>query len=152
RESKRLDRAIADEHRNGGGKRRVSWPKDERGENKSDQSDSLTHSDTAVLPCDTHYSSLIVRARPHVYALTHVQRNRKRDLANETAEGSGGLESSIVDGQVTQLLRRVGTGDAAASEELLPIVYAELHRVAQRHLRRERPDHTLQATELVNEA
>ena len=68
------------------------------------------------------------------------------------SSGSGGLESSIVDGQVTQLLRRVGAGDAVASEELLPIVYAELHRVAQRHLRRERPDHTLQATELVNEA
>lgn len=66
--------------------------------------------------------------------------------------GSGGLESSIVDGPITHLLRRVGAGDAVASEELLTIVYAELHRVAQRHLRGERPGHTLQATELVNEA
>jgi RNA polymerase sigma factor (TIGR02999 family) len=57
-----------------------------------------------------------------------------------------------VDGEVTQLLRRVSTGDAVASEELLPIVYAELHRVARRHLQSERPGHTLQATALVNEA
>jgi RNA polymerase sigma factor (TIGR02999 family) len=57
-----------------------------------------------------------------------------------------------VDGPITHLLRRVGAGDAVASEELLTIVYAELHRVAQRHLRGERPGHTLQATELVNEA
>jgi RNA polymerase sigma factor (TIGR02999 family) len=57
-----------------------------------------------------------------------------------------------VDGQVTQLLRRVSAGDAIASEELLPIVYAELHRVARRHLLSERPGHTLQATALVNEA
>jgi RNA polymerase sigma factor (TIGR02999 family) len=56
-----------------------------------------------------------------------------------------------VDGQVTQLLRRVSAGDAVASEELLPIVYAELHRVARRHLLSERPGHTLQATALVNE-
>lgn len=57
-----------------------------------------------------------------------------------------------VDGHVTQLLRRVSAGDAVASEELLPIVYAELHRAARRHLRSERPGHTLQATALVNEA
>ena len=56
-----------------------------------------------------------------------------------------------MDDHVTQLLRRVSAGDAVASEELLPIVYAELHRVARRHLRSERPGHTLQATALVNE-
>jgi RNA polymerase sigma-70 factor, ECF subfamily len=56
-----------------------------------------------------------------------------------------------MDGQVTRLLRRASAGDAAASDELLPIVYAELHRAARRHLRGERPDHTLQATALVNE-
>jgi RNA polymerase sigma factor (TIGR02999 family) len=57
-----------------------------------------------------------------------------------------------VEGDVTQLLRRVSAGDAVASDELLPIVYAELHRVARRHLHGERPGHTLQATALVNEA
>ncbi len=53
---------------------------------------------------------------------------------------------------ITQLLRRASAGDAGASHELLPIVYAELHRVARRHLQGERRDHTLQATALVNEA
>jgi RNA polymerase sigma-70 factor, ECF subfamily len=57
-----------------------------------------------------------------------------------------------LDGRVTQLLQRASAGEAAASEELMPIVYAELHRVARRHLSRERPGHTLQATALVNEA
>jgi RNA polymerase sigma factor (TIGR02999 family) len=55
-------------------------------------------------------------------------------------------------GRVTQLLRRAGEGDASASEELLPLVYGELHRLARKHLRGERPGHTLQATALVNEA
>jgi RNA polymerase sigma-70 factor, ECF subfamily len=56
-----------------------------------------------------------------------------------------------VEGRVTQLLRRVGDGDPAAADELLPIVYAALHRAARKHLRHERPGHTLQATALVNE-
>jgi RNA polymerase sigma factor (TIGR02999 family) len=54
--------------------------------------------------------------------------------------------------QITELLRRVRSGDESASDELLPLVYGELHRIAQRHLRKERPGHTLQATALVNEA
>jgi RNA polymerase sigma-70 factor, ECF subfamily len=57
-----------------------------------------------------------------------------------------------VEGRVTQLLRRASAGDAAASDELLPMVYAELHRLASRHMRRERTGHTLQATALVHEA
>ena len=43
-------------------------------------------------------------------------------------------------------------GDSAALDQLIPIVYAELRAVAARYLRRERPDHTLQPTALVNEA
>lgn len=43
-------------------------------------------------------------------------------------------------------------GDAAAAEQLLPLVYAELHRIANACMRRERPDHTLQPTALINEA
>jgi RNA polymerase sigma-70 factor, ECF subfamily len=53
---------------------------------------------------------------------------------------------------VTQLLVAWGNGDQAARDELLPLVYAELHRLAQRYLRRERRDHTLQTSALVNEA
>jgi RNA polymerase sigma-70 factor (ECF subfamily) len=43
-------------------------------------------------------------------------------------------------------------GDAHVAEELLPLVYAELHRFARSYMRRERKDHTLQATALINEA
>jgi RNA polymerase sigma-70 factor (ECF subfamily) len=55
-------------------------------------------------------------------------------------------------GQVTQLLKAMHAGDAHAAESLLPLVYAELHRLAKGYMRRERPDHTLQATALINEA
>jgi RNA polymerase sigma factor (TIGR02999 family) len=54
--------------------------------------------------------------------------------------------------QITVLLEQWGQGDQHALEELTPLVYSELHRLASRYLRRERPDHTLQSTALVNEA
>jgi RNA polymerase sigma-70 factor (ECF subfamily) len=53
---------------------------------------------------------------------------------------------------VTQLLLAWGAGDRAAGERLLPAVYAELHRQAERAMRREGSDHTLQPTALVHEA
>jgi len=52
---------------------------------------------------------------------------------------------------VTQLLQRWSRGDAAAADRLVPIVYAQLRRMASRHLRQERNDHTLSPTALVNE-
>lgn len=52
----------------------------------------------------------------------------------------------------TRLLQAWAQGDQAAFEELIPLVYEELRRLAQRELRRERPGHSLQATALVNEA
>ncbi len=55
-------------------------------------------------------------------------------------------------GQTTRLLKAMRAGDRAAAEKLLPLVYAELHRVAKAYMRRERPDHTLQPTALINEA
>ena len=55
-------------------------------------------------------------------------------------------------GQVTQLLRRIDTGDELARNELFDLLYPELHRVAQNKIRSEREDHTLQATALVHEA
>ncbi|HEX4947250.1 MAG TPA: sigma-70 family RNA polymerase sigma factor [Blastocatellia bacterium] len=53
---------------------------------------------------------------------------------------------------ITEMLQAWGTGDAAALEELLPLVYDELHRLASAYLRGERPGHTLQTTALINEA
>jgi len=55
-------------------------------------------------------------------------------------------------GEVTRLLREWSDGDGSALDRLLPIVYAELHRVADKYVRRERAGHTLQATALINEA
>lgn len=54
--------------------------------------------------------------------------------------------------EVTQLLAKLSGGDRSALDDLLPLVYDELRRLADRYLRRERSDHTLQATALVNEA
>jgi RNA polymerase sigma factor (TIGR02999 family) len=55
-------------------------------------------------------------------------------------------------GEVTELLVRWSKGDTEALDQLLPIVYAELRRIADAYLRRERSGHTLQATALVHEA
>ena len=52
---------------------------------------------------------------------------------------------------VTRLLLAWGAGDESALERLTPLVYQELHRLATGYMARERPDHTLQATALVNE-
>ncbi len=54
--------------------------------------------------------------------------------------------------QVTQLLRAWSAGDQAALEQLMPLVYDELRALAKRYMSRERPDHLLQTTALVNEA
>ena len=60
--------------------------------------------------------------------------------------------SARADGTVTRELAALQDGDRAAFERLLPLVYAELHGVAERALAREHVGHTLQATELVHEA
>ena len=52
---------------------------------------------------------------------------------------------------ITQLLERWTNGDAEALEQLMPLVYNELHRLAAGYLRHERREHTLQPTALVNE-
>lgn len=56
-----------------------------------------------------------------------------------------------IPGQITGLLRRWSGGEAQVLEQLLPIVYNELQRLAHYHLRRERDEHTLQTTALVHE-
>jgi len=54
--------------------------------------------------------------------------------------------------EITQLLHAWSDGDQTALDQLLPLVYDELHRMAQRYVGRERPDHTLQTTALIHEA
>ena len=54
--------------------------------------------------------------------------------------------------EITKLLHGWQGGDGAALDALVPVVYKELRRLAHYELRKERPDHTLQSTALVNEA
>ena len=54
--------------------------------------------------------------------------------------------------QITVLLRQWSDGNREALDELLPLVYNELHKQARRYLRKERQDHTLQTTALIHEA
>jgi len=55
-------------------------------------------------------------------------------------------------GEVTRLLKELGQGRKDAMNQLLPLVYDELHRLARAYFRRERGEHTLQPTALVHEA
>ena len=54
--------------------------------------------------------------------------------------------------QITEILDSLEAGDVAAGQQLLPLVYDELRKLAAAKLNQERPDHTLQATALVHEA
>jgi RNA polymerase sigma factor (TIGR02999 family) len=54
--------------------------------------------------------------------------------------------------EVTQILEAIQQGDAKAAEDLLPLVYQELRKLAAQRMAREQPGHTLQATALVHEA
>lgn len=67
------------------------------------------------------------------------------------AQGRGAVHGNSSD-QVTQLLVRWRGGDPEALDALMPIVYADLRRMARQYLQRERADHTLQSTALVHEA
>jgi RNA polymerase sigma factor (TIGR02999 family) len=55
-------------------------------------------------------------------------------------------------GEVTRLLAELRSGNAEAEAQLIPLVYSHLHDLAKGYMRRERPDHTLQPTALLNEA
>lgn len=65
---------------------------------------------------------------------------------------SSGEPMSPAPENVTKLLVAWGDGDEAARDELMPLVYQELHRLAHHYMNRERPGHTLQTSALVNEA
>lgn len=64
---------------------------------------------------------------------------RDKRITNHSSEG------------ITQLLKRWSNGEENARDELMSVVYDELHRIAVSYLRRERREHTLQPTALVNE-
>src|SRR6516225_1102098 len=61
-------------------------------------------------------------------------------------------DGSFAMDDVTRILSAIDRGEPAAAEELLPLVYDELRKLAARKLAREKPGQTLQATALVHEA
>lgn len=61
-------------------------------------------------------------------------------------------DSAAAEETITQLLARVNAGDRAAFDRLIPLVYQELHRIAEAYLKRQPQNHTLQPTALINEA
>jgi RNA polymerase sigma factor (TIGR02999 family) len=67
------------------------------------------------------------------------------------AMGFDASESGAAPGEVTTLLRRLVAGEECTRNELISLMYPELKRLAEAHMRRERADHTLQPTALVNE-
>jgi RNA polymerase sigma factor (TIGR02999 family) len=66
--------------------------------------------------------------------------------------GQGRSDATLLKSETTQILRDLSGGNREALNQLIPIVYRELRRLAKHYLRNERPDHTLQATALVHEA
>src|SRR5437868_14704743 len=88
-------------------------------------------------------------------------RDRARGPCREEAGTSSGTPHArdrvmtitpTTSGPITGLLHEWTGGDQSALAALLPIVDAELRRLARRQMRRERPDHTLQTSALINEA
>jgi RNA polymerase sigma-70 factor, ECF subfamily len=90
-----------------------------------------------------------------VYAAADVLNSRplvnNSRLCPKTADNEVKMATSSPH-EVTQLLLAWRDGDEAALAQLAPLVQTELHRLAERYLKRERAGHTLQATALVNEA
>ena len=64
----------------------------------------------------------------------------------------GARYDSAVAQSVTALLKQLGKGDRSALDELVPLVYDELHKIADGYFRRETDAHTLQPTSLIHEA
>jgi RNA polymerase sigma-70 factor, ECF subfamily len=73
-------------------------------------------------------------------------------LCWQTQGDAEGDQMSTDRESVTRLLQQWSAGNKRALDELMPVVYDQLHRLAAKCLRSERPDHTLRATALVNEA
>ncbi len=66
-------------------------------------------------------------------------------------DGAGDQATSVSRYDVTRLLHAWAAGDEAALQQLMPLVYDELHRLARRYMAREQPGQTLQTTALVHE-
>src|SRR5204863_9902654 len=78
--------------------------------------------------------------------------HRAPSLGQMSGITAGRPSASVAMNQVTSILSAIEQGDPRAAEQLLPLVYDELRKLAAQKLAREKPDQTLQATALVHEA
>ena len=62
------------------------------------------------------------------------------------------MQHEMDPGAVTALLKELRTGNSAAADRLIPIIFRELRNLAEMYIRREKPGHTLQPTALMHEA
>jgi len=85
---------------------------------------------------------------------SHTDKPGARDASEHATRGAHGHANGDphANGRLTLLLNRMQQGDSAAAAAAAEAVYDELHRIASRQIRRERRNHTLEATSLVNEA
>ncbi len=83
---------------------------------------------------------------------SHVRVHRGIDPEQYSAIGAPERYAVGVSSPVPQLLESLRAGDKTVVNALVTALYSELHRIAARHLRQERPSHTLQTTALVHEA
>ncbi|MCB1036474.1 MAG: hypothetical protein KDD47_21790, partial [Acidobacteria bacterium] len=88
-------------------------------------------------------------SRGSLEASSNIELNRDRPSARARPEGCHEVSSQ---GEITGLLSSLRQGEKGVVEQLLPLVYNELHALAHRQLRRMRPGQTLNTTSLVHEA
>src|SRR5438309_4260940 len=100
----------------------------------------------------------LVKQTPKIRRLSYLSRflrDRPGDIIRTPRNQHGSNTVSTMTRaphEVTQLLVAWGDGDQSALDQLMPLVYDELHRLAHRYMAQERPEHTLQTSALVNEA
>src|SRR5262249_27743612 len=99
-------------------------------------------------------ASLIIKMTHHQLNVTHAAfGDSGLELAAQNSQVNPFLESPATHPEsVTRLLSRMSDGDREAFDHLVPLVYQELHRIAEGYLRRELRNHTLQPTALIHEA
>jgi RNA polymerase sigma-70 factor, ECF subfamily len=125
---------------------------------------------TTIRPCDLRgrVVHFFVIAKPHetteIIALTAAATYNRNSAARETPNGRAvfshryasvnGCRLSMhnADANLTQLLRATANGDRSHLDALMAAIYQDLHRLARKHMKAERDDHTLQPTALVHEA
>ena len=81
-----------------------------------------------------------------------VRRDQCADTPTPTARADQAVDPPPTAGDVTRILSQIAQGDGQAAEQLLPLVYEELRKLAAAKMAQEKPGQTLQATALVHEA